>query len=68
MNKIVLSNPYIIIFLAGSILSFILELFLDFTNWKHRKRFGGQLPEELKEFPASSVFDKEVALAMPEFI
>ena len=67
MNKIVLSNPYIIIFLAGSILSFILELFLDFTNWKHRKRFGGQLPEELKEFPASSVFDKEKLSKMTSY-
>ena len=59
MNKIVISNPYIIVFIVGTVLSFIVDFFLDFSNWRHRKTHGGTLPEELKNIPASSVFDAE---------
>lgn len=59
MQKIVFSNPFIIIFLVGTVLSFLINHFLEFIDWRARVKNGGKLPEELKEIPASKVFDEE---------
>lgn len=51
--SVILSNPFVIIFLAGYVLSFLIKQFLEFIDYKARKRNGGKLPEELKEIPAA---------------
>lgn len=57
MEKIVVSNPFVIIFAAGTILSFFAKHFLEFIDWRARVKNGGKIPEEIKDFPESSVFD-----------
>lgn len=57
--KIILSNPFVIIFLAGSVLSFLINQYLEFIDYKSRCKNGGKLPEILKNIPAASVFDEE---------
>lgn len=57
MEKIVISNPFVVIFAAGTLLSFLINHFLEFIDWRARVKNGGKIPDELKEFPESSVFD-----------
>ena len=59
MYRIVLSNPFIIIFLVGTICSFLVHHFLEFISWRSRCKNKGQLPSELKEIDAASCFDTE---------
>lgn len=59
LAKIDYSNPFIIAFFVGTILSFLVEHLLEFIDWKARLKTGGKLPDELEEIPAASVFDKE---------
>ena len=58
-NLIVYSNPFIIVFLCGTILSFVINHLLEFIDWRARVKNGGKLPAELNEIPAASVFDTE---------
>lgn len=57
MEKIVIGNPFVIIFVVGTLLSFLINHFLEFIDWRARVKNGGKIPEELKEFPESSIFD-----------
>ena len=57
MEKIVFSNPFVIIFVVGTLLSFLINHFLEFIDWRARVKNGGKIPDELKEIPESSVFD-----------
>lgn len=59
MEKIVISNPFVIVFICGTVLSFLINHFLEFIDWRARVKNGGKLPEELKAIPESSVFDEE---------
>ena len=59
MTNIVLSNIFIRIFVAGTILSFIIKHFLEFIDFYARLKNGGKLPLELESIPAASVFDRE---------
>ena len=59
MTNIVLSNIFIRIFVAGTILSFIIKHFLEFIDFYARLKNGGKLPLELENIPAASVFDRE---------
>ncbi len=59
LNKIDYSNPFIIAFFAGTILSFLIEHILEFIDWKARTKNGGKLPVEFESIPSASVFDKE---------
>lgn len=58
MEKIVISNPFVIVFICGTVLSFLINHFLEFIDWRARVKNGGKLPKELKEIPESSVFDE----------
>ena len=58
-DVIVYSNPFIILFISGTILSFLIKHLLEFLDWKARVKNGGKVPEELKNIPAASVFDTE---------
>lgn len=47
------TNPFIIIFLCGSILSFLIKHFLEYVDYSARKRNGGTVPEALQDVPAA---------------
>lgn len=53
------SNVFVIIFLAGTILSFLINHFLEFADYRSRCKNGGILPPEIADFEESSVFDTE---------
>ncbi len=59
MYRIVLSNPFIIIFLVGTICSFLVHHFLEFISWRSRCKNKGKLPSELQNIPEASCFDTE---------
>ncbi|MCI5607112.1 MAG: M48 family metallopeptidase [Spirochaetia bacterium] len=54
------SNPFVLIFLIGSVLSFAINQFLEFIDYKARVKNGGNLPSELAEIPlAKETFDEK---------
>lgn len=54
------SNPFVIVFFVGTVLSLLINHFMEFIDYKARKRNGGQLPEEIKDDPlAIKLFDSE---------
>ena len=54
------SNPFVLIFLIGTMVSFILNHFLEFIDYKARCKNDGKLPEEIKDIPvAVETFDTE---------
>ncbi|MBE6360054.1 MAG: hypothetical protein E7059_01200, partial [Treponema bryantii] len=59
MNIVVnFSNPFVIIFFVGTILSFLINHFLEFIDYKARKTNGGKLPAELQDISlAVETFD-----------
>lgn len=61
------SNPFVLIFLIGTIASFFIHHFLEYIDYKARKKNAGTLPDELKEIPAASVFDKEKLKKISEY-
>lgn len=53
------SNGFVIVFLAGTIISFLINHFLEFVDYKSRKANGGKIPSELKDIPEiSDTFDE----------
>lgn len=55
-----LTNPFVLIFLIGTVLSFIINQYLEFIDYKARCKNGGNLPEQLKNIPlATETFDTE---------
>ncbi|MBD5412892.1 MAG: M48 family metallopeptidase [Treponema sp.] len=65
--KITLSNPFVIIFLAGTFLSFFIKNALEFADWRARVKNGGNLPDSLKKIPASRCFDEEKLKKIVEY-
>ena len=61
------SNPFVLIFLIGTISSFFIHHFLEFIDYKARKKNGGTLPKELQEIPAANVFDQEKLKKISEY-
>ena len=61
------SNPFVLIFLIGTIASFLIHHFLEFIDYKARKKNGGTLPKELQEIPAANVFDQEKLKKISEY-
>ena len=54
------SNPFVFIFLVGSLLSFLINHFLEFIDYKARCKNAGKLPEELQKIElARQTFDTE---------
>ena len=51
MEKIVIGNPFVIIFAAGTLVSFLINHVLEFVDWRARVKNGGKLPDELNGFP-----------------
>lgn len=68
MNIVInFSNPFVLIFLIGTIASFFIHHFLEFIDYKARKKNGGTLPKELQEIPAANVFDQEKLKKISEY-
>lgn len=59
MNRIDFYNAFIIVFLAGTIVSFLINQFLEWIDFRERCRSGGEIPSVLKNIPESSCFDFE---------
>ena len=54
------SNPFVLIFLIGTVVSLLINHFLEFVDYKARCKNGGRLPEEIKAVPeAAELFDTE---------
>lgn len=58
-DSINVSNPFIVIFVAGTVLSFLVKHFLEFVDFRARVKNAGTLPTELSGIPEASVFDTE---------
>lgn len=61
------SNIFIIVFFAGSVITAALSFMLEAIDYKARKRNGGILPDILKKYPESSVFDEEKLKRITEY-
>lgn len=59
MNKIVFTNVFVLIFLIGTAISFLINQFLEFVDYRARVKNDGTLPAELKKIPESSLFNAE---------
>lgn len=59
MDQINFTNPLVIIFVVGTIFSFLKNQILELVDFLSRKKNGGILPEEIKKYKASEVFDQE---------
>ena len=46
-------NPFVIIFIVGTVLSFIIYQFLEFIDFRARVKNGGKVPEILADIPAA---------------
>ena len=59
MNFVVnFTNPFVLIFIAGTIITFLINHFLEFIDFRARKINGGKLPIELQDIPlAKESFD-----------
>lgn len=54
------SNPFVIIFFAGTVLSFCIKHFLEYIDYRSRKNNGGRIPDELSQIPlAVETFNSE---------
>ena len=54
------SNPFVLIFLVGTLLSFLINHFLEFIDYRARCKNAGKLPEELQKIElAAQTFDTE---------
>lgn len=51
-------NPFVIIFLIGTFLSFTFENFLEFIDYKNRKKNGRTIPQELEGVVTFETLDK----------
>ena len=61
------SNIFIIVFLAGNIITAVLSFLLEAIDYRARKRNGGILPDILKKYPESTVFDEEKLKRITEY-
>ena len=54
------SNPFVLIFLCGTVATFLINHFLEFIDFRARAKNGGRIPEILQKIPlASETFDTE---------
>ncbi len=67
-SVVIFNNPFVLVFLIGSLVSFLINQFLEFIDFKARKKNGGSLPDELKNIPlAVQTFDTEKLAKISEY-
>ena len=55
-----LSNPFVLIFLCGTVATFLINHFLEFIDYRARAKNGGRIPDVLQKIPlAVETFDTE---------
>ncbi|MBR5645384.1 MAG: M48 family metallopeptidase [Treponema sp.] len=55
-----LSNPFVLIFLCGTVATFLINHFLEFIDYRARVKNAGSIPEVLQKIPlAAQTFDSE---------
>ena len=55
-----LSNPFVLIFLCGTVATFLINHFLEFIDFRAREKNGGKLPAILQKIPlAAETFDTD---------
>lgn len=53
-----LSNPFVLVFVCGSVATFLINHFLEFIDWRARAKNGGSVPQALQKIPlAVQTFD-----------
>ncbi|MCR5253998.1 MAG: hypothetical protein K6C98_09850, partial [Treponema sp.] len=53
-----LSNPFVLIFVCGTIATFLINHFLEFIDYRARCKNGGTIPSVLQNIPlAAETFD-----------
>jgi STE24 endopeptidase len=54
------SNPFVLIFLCGTVATFLINHFLEFIDFRARSKNGGSIPPVLQKIPlATETFDTE---------
>lgn len=54
------SNPFVLIFLCGTVATFLINHFLEFIDFRARAKNGGSIPPVLQKIPlATETFDTE---------
>ncbi len=60
MEKINFASPFVIIFIAGTIISFIVNHILEYLDYRSRRINGSKVPETLADIPeAEALFSEE---------
>ena len=55
-----LTNPFVLIFLCGTVATLLINHFLEFIDYRARTKNGGSIPEVLQKIPlAAETFDTE---------
>ena len=55
-----LLNPFVLVFVCGTIATFLINHFLEFLNFRSRAKNGGNIPKILQDIPlAAQTFDTE---------
>jgi len=62
------TNPFVLIYLVGTVVSFLINQFLEFIDYRARVKNGGKIPEELADIPlAQQTFDTEKLAKISEY-
>jgi len=58
--SVTFTNPFVLVFFAGTLISFLIKHFLEFIDYRARVKNGGVLPFQLADIPAAKeTFDTE---------
>lgn len=60
-------NAFVLVYLIGTTVSFALNQILEAIDYKSRKENGGILPEILKKYPESEMFDESKLKRISEY-
>lgn len=60
ITSVSFSNPFVLIFLCGTVATFLINHFLEFIDFRTRAKNGGSIPAVLQKIPlAAETFDTE---------
>ena len=60
MFSVDFSSPFVIIFIAGTVITFLIDNLLEFLDYRSRVKHGAKIPEVLKDVPyAEDFFSQE---------
>ncbi|MCQ2586219.1 MAG: M48 family metallopeptidase [Treponema sp.] len=63
MFSVDFSSPFVIIFITGTFITFLINSFLEFLDYRSRVKHGTSVPEVLKDVPGTEVFFSPEKLA-----